>query len=355
MKVAKNKNFKKGGLTEMKKGVLFKLICILLLLSIVTGCSLIGSNPKTVLSKYLDANLAQNHSEAYKYVSESDKSAESLEEFSAEDAEEDEGFGMLVKILFKKVSYKIKDITVLGDKATANVEMTLPDIESIFADIFIGALGEALSGKSAEEMEKAIGDKIAEKYKDDIPMTTEMQTFNLVKDKDGWKVFLDWEKAKRIETLLAEADKLMEQSQFEDALAKYNEVLAIDPSSDRAKQGKEDAENKIEKKLYISTYLEIKSVEVEKGEYSSNYLVFGEIVNHGNRTLKEVEITVYYLDKDKKAIGEEKHYPVSEYSWSDNAPLKPNYIKEFDYYVGDDIPSGWSTVSIAITNIEFEE
>ena len=83
--------------------------------------------------------------------------------------------------------------------------------------------------------------------------------------------------------------------------------------------------------------------------------VFGEIKNLGNKSLKEVEITIYCLDKDGRPIFEKKYYPilVSEWSFEDNGPLKPNYSKKFGVKL-DDAPSDWAKkVEVKVTDIEF--
>lgn len=84
--------------------------------------------------------------------------------------------------------------------------------------------------------------------------------------------------------------------------------------------------------------------------------VFGEIKNTGNRTLTEVEITIYYLDEYGNTIYEDTFHPVLVSRWSSgNKPLKPNYSEKFGYGA-DDVPSEWSKkIEVDITNIEFEE
>jgi len=83
--------------------------------------------------------------------------------------------------------------------------------------------------------------------------------------------------------------------------------------------------------------------------------VYGEVKNIGNKTLKEVEITIYCLDKDRKSIFEKIYHPVlvSEWSFTDNEPLKPNYSKKFGVKL-DDAPSDWAKiVNVKVTDIEF--
>ena len=77
-------------------------------------------------------------------------------------------------------------------------------------------------------------------------------------------------------------------------------------------------------------------------------------------TLSEVEITIYFLDKNGKEIAEKSYSPVlvvknNFYPEHDNKPLKPNYVKDFGYIVEDDAQSLWRGEATAkITDIEFE-
>ena len=109
------------------------------------------------------------------------------------------------------------------------------------------------------------------------------------------------------------------------------------------------------KKLYFD------KIEVRNIHLGNDFLgavgVFGEIKNNGDRTLREVEITTYCLDKNDKIVFEKTYHPVlvTEHSFmNDNTPLKPNYSRRFGYKL-DDAPSDWSKkVKVAVTDIEFQ-
>ena len=109
-----------------------------------------------------------------------------------------------------------------------------------------------------------------------------------------------------------------------------------------------------EKQAYIDK-VKIVNLRVAKAVLD-DWGVFGEIKNTGNRTLTEVEITIYYLDEYGNTIYEDDYHPVLISKWSsDNKPLKPNYSEKFGYGT-DDVPSEWSKkIKAYVTNIEFEE
>jgi hypothetical protein len=106
------------------------------------------------------------------------------------------------------------------------------------------------------------------------------------------------------------------------------------------------------KARYYTTYLDEKVPGVEF-----------KIKNKGKRTLKEVEVTVYFKDAKGNVIAEETYHPVfvSEFSFGrKNKPLKPNYIWQLErgkFYKADSVPDEWKegAVSAKITNIEFME
>ena len=83
-----------------------------------------------------------------------------------------------------------------------------------------------------------------------------------------------------------------------------------------------------------------------------------KLKNRGNKTLKEVEVTVYFKDSTGTIIAEKSYYPITEFSYSGNNKLKPNYIWQIDndmFYSADSVPNEWKegSVSAKITNIEF--
>jgi len=119
-----------------------------------------------------------------------------------------------------------------------------------------------------------------------------------------------------------------------------------------------------EKQSYIS---KVKLYSFE-AKYYSTYLdgrvpgVEFKLKNEGDRTLTEVEVTVYFKDASGNVIAEEDYHPVlvSEYSFTNGKPLKPNYIWQLEagkFYQAKSVPSEWQEGNAVakITNIEFQE
>jgi hypothetical protein len=173
------------------KQLTFSASACLSAILVITACGMFGSNPKDVLSKYLNATLHLQYEEGYKYISNKDKEIKQLKEFLSEYEQED---NPIAKALNNKYSYKIKGVIVNGNQAIANVELIIPDVISILVDC-MGATSSSALGE--EKDDNGIAKALAEKYKNkDLPMTTIAETYKLIKEADGWKIFLDWETEK---------------------------------------------------------------------------------------------------------------------------------------------------------------
>lgn len=347
----------------------FAIICLVSLT--ILGCGkLSGPSPNEVLDNYLDASLKGRYKEAYSYVSSEDKAIKNLQSYLKENENKDNPFALAI---VSKVSYKILKLEKSDKKATADVEITLPDFGSIFSDIMGSAFKSAFGGEDDKEMEKILAKKFES---GEVPLSTKEEILRLVKEEDGWKVFLDWktekikkERQAKIQSLLAEAEELMKSKKLHGAAEKYVQILELDSEMVDAKEGLKETKKEIksfeEKQAYIKNVV----LYDLKARYYKTYLeekvpgVEFKLKNKGDRTLKEVEVTVYFKDVNGTIIAEEDYHPVfvTEYSFSgDNKPLKPNYVWQMQrgkFYKADSVPSEWKegAVSAKITNIEFEE
>jgi hypothetical protein len=86
-----------------------------------------------------------------------------------------------------------------------------------------------------------------------------------------------------------------------------------------------------------------------------------KIKNIGDKTLKEVDVTVYFKDSFGRTISEKKFYPVLVTKFgTGNEPLKPGYIwqqEQGKFYETKNVPSEWKegNVEAKITDIEFSD
>lgn len=347
----------------MRRFGVFAVVIVML-----CGCDRISAirnpGPQDTLRAFLGASTKGNLEVAYGYVSASDRAARSLLDYQSQSAD---GAG-LAKAFAGMVTQKIVEVTEHGATATAQVDVTTPDFSKLMGDLIGPAIVAAFGGDVDADK---LGQDLASKYKNaDLPKVTNRKEFKLVRDPDGWRVFMDWERKDRTKALVVEANGLREAKDLVAAEAKYREALELDGEMVEARLGldhvredlqKREVEAAIlhEKQNYIGN-VKLKNFKIADGERFGMPVkgVFGTIVNQGDRTLDKVKVTVYFLDKAGNVVGEKDYHPVyvSGYSLGGNKPLKPNYVKDFGYSVDDDAPSAWAERAKAkITDIAFAE
>jgi len=326
-----------------------RLVVLIMLVMWATGCAT-GPSPKEVMGRYLDAYGKGQIEEAYSLLSSSDKTAKSLDAFSESEGSE------FKAILGPKVSYQVKGIKTEGDKAKATVEVTIPDIKGVFGELLGAIMSMVIGGEQdMNTLEKVLAEKVQGK---NWPTTTSTEYYDLLKEKDGWKVFRNYEGIVKSQELINKAEILEKQKKYAEAKSALEEATNLNPKdtdiSGKIKAMDKKAAEYNERQMYFDK-VEVRNVSVEQGN-RGQLGVFGELKNHGDRTLRAVAITVYYLDKEGHGIHEKTHYPVlvTEELSGDNQPLKPNYGKIFWYRI-DGAPSDWAKkVKVAVTDVEFQ-
>jgi hypothetical protein len=308
-----------------------------------------------VLEKFLDASLKGRPEEAYSYLSQPDRTTRDIAEYKGDIAN-----NLLAAAIADKVSYVIQDIKVDGEKAVASVKITRPDV-SLLAGAFLGAVfSSAFEGLDAKTTQQKLAEKIS---KEGLLSVSATETFNLVRESDGWKVFMNWERQKKLLGAMAEVAKFREERNFAAALAKLDEVIKIksdfaEAKNERSEIEKEGAEFR-EKQAYIN---KIKLYDL-KARYHGTYTkktdpgVEFKLKNIGTRTLGRVEITVYFKNKSGDTIYE-KDFNLA-FSLSDQKPLKPGYIWQVgpgSFYSAKHVPEEWDegSVTAKIADIEFQ-
>jgi len=331
----------------------------LIILALLAGCiSQSEPKPEDVVLSFLEASLHGEHEAAYEYLSKDDKAFKSKEAY-VEEFEE----SPMTKLLEKKISFDIVNSETSESDATVQVEITMPDLGSMLLDLMGVALSSSLS---SEEDQKKLEQAIEEKYgQGNVPMTSEKQTFHLLKEENAWKIFMNWRGEAQAAKDASEAKKRKAEEDRQNAFAELQKKMELE-NARRAQKEQEklrrEAKIREEKDKYIEK-LALTNIEVSKRRDPSYAgpikIISGTLKNNGERTLDKVEVTVYFLDAKGIVIGEEDYHPVlnSSFSYGDsNKPLKPNYVRDFAYKLGPYAPSTWAgEIKAKITDIEFSK
>jgi len=311
-----------------------------------------GPGPGDVAAQYLGAVTSGKLADAYQYVSSEDKAVKTLADYIHDGA-----FAAAIgRTIANKVSVAIVGVVERGDTATAIVRTTAPDLMATVGDVFSAGLAAAFSGDTAK-MQQQIADAVRQKYTaGSLPMTSTTDTLELVRERAGWRVVGHW----RAEALQTRADSLRKFGRLREALSAYDSAVALAPHLSTAKERSEEVRGAIAlegaKQVYTRQYLTLERFRVSAGSLLGPEIL-GTVRNRGDSVLTRVEVTVFFLDRDGNPIGEKAFNPVfvSEFSFSDDGPMKPGYVRDFGYFVERDAPSGWARRARAeITRIEFQ-
>ena len=336
-----------------------------LLLGLLAGCDqiqeLTGPPPEKVLTAYLDATKAGNWDAAYAHISTQDHAVKPLATYKSESTTDN----ILVAAILSKTSYKVLSVERQGNRATASVEVTSPDVSGIFAEMIGSAFASAFGGKGAGDVQKQMAEKL---QSSNLPTKTQKEDFTLVREDKGWRVFLDWATKKQVASLLAEAEQLRKEKKLPAARDKYDAVLKLDSKLVEAEKARDELGREIaafaEKQAYVGN-VELYDLKARHYETYLERRVPGvefKLRNKGTRTLRKVEVTVYFEDASGAVIAEQQYNPVlvTKYSFGDNKPLRPNYIWQLErgkFYQAKSVPSEWKegAVKAKVTDIEFAE
>jgi tetratricopeptide (TPR) repeat protein len=284
------------------------------LVATALGCGWFGSNPGKSVGKYLGALAKEKYEAAYALASSRDRAAKTLEAFAVESAAVNP-----MKNAAGRSSFEIRGVTIEGDRATVEVTVTP-------------------AGGSPSP-----------------------QSFKVVKEADGWRLFLGWE----AQALLAEGRKLRQEGRLPEALEKYQKAFELDPANTEASDGVaalERASRLVKlKQEYMETNLEIIGFKATpgRGRGGMGTTVSGRLLNNGHRTLTQVEVTVYFLDDDSRIVAEKTYRPIPSADivfYGEGGSLKRGLTRDFGYVVDEPLPKEWAGKARArVTNVEFEE
>ena len=149
-------------------------------------CATAAKDAEDVITAYMDASLQDRNEEAYSYLSRQSQSAMTLEAY---EADKEDNIVIQSDEFVKRTTFEVKRVDVTGDRARAEVEITEPDLKMIVKDLVGAFVAWVFDDK--EDL-NSIEDEMEKKYsKGDIPMTTRLAYYNLVREDGTWKVDLE--------------------------------------------------------------------------------------------------------------------------------------------------------------------
>jgi len=348
-----------------------KSLLSLVLFIMLSGCDQISQitqqPPENVLNEYFDALTNQDYAVAYSKLSQSDVNYSSLADYQTTFTDD----SPFITIFLANTNYVVQSVSPAGNNAVAIVNKTEPDAAKIAQEFMAAAFTSAFSGNSdSNDLEQAFVEKYSQ---GNMPLKTTQEQYNLVKQEDGWRVFVDLRgiderkaREEKIKTMLSDAEALKDNRNYVRAVEIYNEILTEDENNTEAIEALNETESEIaeqkEKQDYIQfvTLFDFEARRIDTYSDKGLPAVTFAVKNEGNRTLNKVEVTVYFKDENGNTFFEEDYFPVlvSSYSLSNNKPLKPNYVQRQEkgkYYTIKELGDEWKAgaAEALVTDIEF--
>lgn len=155
----------------------------------LVGCS--SASPDATVSNYLDSFKNGKVEEADKYITATSDTDET-EIIDNENPEVDAA----MKNAYSKLTYKILDSTIDGDKASVETEITAPNLGVIFTELLQEAIplafASAFSEDADDEMDELMNTMLIDKLNDeDLSMITKTVDIKLVKENNTWLIDID--------------------------------------------------------------------------------------------------------------------------------------------------------------------
>ena len=155
------------------------------------------AEPINVVKAYLKANYSRDYQNAYRYISSQDQLVWNEKSYASQ-SERFTGFALeLAQTLAASMEVWVIEKQLSSDRAHYKIGYRVPTADELSALLFDWDPGKlnALSGLEQEQLLETLG-KMKKEGK--MIMIEGQETIDLVSDKGGWKVFLDWASGIRV-------------------------------------------------------------------------------------------------------------------------------------------------------------
>jgi len=129
----------------------------------------------------------------------------------------------------------------------------------------------------------------------------------------------------------------------------------VKAAADKQPAAKSDTSGDVRARADYLSKVTVRKVVASKATNTPEPVGFvdGEVKNTGDRSLDEVQVTIYFLDRNGKVIHEDTYHPLLVGGFLDQLPLKANYAIKFGGGFRN-IPDEWSgNVSVKVTDVKF--
>lgn len=207
-------------------------------------------SPKYIVEQYLDLTLKKHDfKNAYFLLSNADKNIKTSKDFQQENTNKySNKIPKQMENISEKIDEAIRENTnwqILGTSYTdsssiVKVMLSTTDYEKIVLDLFQELLpNPGLLGDSKFDDEPPSLDDFQNQFLEKINSVgfiEEEKEYILIKEMDGWRLFIDFKKLDKVKILLDEAIEEMKILDYENAISKFHQVLEIDSHNSLAKK-----------------------------------------------------------------------------------------------------------------------
>lgn len=155
-----------------------------------------AASPQAVLEDFLHALYSRDARAAYGLLSEADREVKSLGDYVAESGQFEGAALLLARALAEEIHLDDLRVEAEGDRATVVFEAAIPDANAeAIDDLVLGFADDRLAALAPSEIEahREALRRTADRGR--LPMLRATETWNLVREAEGWRVFLNWAKA----------------------------------------------------------------------------------------------------------------------------------------------------------------
>lgn len=144
-----------------------------------------------VVNKYVKAIYARDFRAAYEQISSDDRRLKDVHSYSRERGEFRDFTLVAARAVAQSVEVTVRELRIEQNRATARVKAVVPDAVKLNA-LLLNWDSQRLERLSTGERKTLLETIDRQRREQKTPMTAGEETFTLIKETVGWKLFLSW-------------------------------------------------------------------------------------------------------------------------------------------------------------------